>query len=110
MVTLSGLALELGIDEATLSDVLRQLERGALVVESAGTDGARGGLFLTRDSAAITLGEVLDCVRGDGPATGAADARVAATVERLRDAERDALGTLTVKDLVERATVRPAAD
>jgi membrane protein len=103
----SGLALELGIDEATLGEVLQRLERGAVVVESGCTDGARGGLFLARDSATITLGEVLDCVRGASPAAGAADARVAATVERLRNAEHDALGTLTVKDLVERAAARP---
>lgn len=105
-ITPSGLALDLGIDEATLSGVLHQLGRGALVVESGGADGAKGGLFLTRDSGAITLGEVLDCIRGDGPAAGAADARVAATVDRLRKAEHDALGTLTVKDLVEREAAR----
>jgi membrane protein len=102
-VTSGSLAAELGTDEAVLVEVLRRLERGALVIESGGADGAGRGLFLARDSGTIALGEVLDCIRGGGPAGVAADARVAAMVERLRAAEREALGVLTVKDLVERS-------
>lgn len=104
-ITPSSLALDLGIDEPTLDEVLQRLEHAALVVRSGGYDAGRG-LFLARDSATIALSEVLDCVRRSGPASGAADAQVAATVERLRNAEHDALGKLTVKDLVDRATAR----
>ncbi len=103
-VTPASLAAEVGIDEAMMAEVVRRLERGALVIESSGADGGGRGLFLARDSAAIALAEVVACVRGDGGARApAADARVAATVERLRAAERETLGALTVKDMVERA-------
>ena len=66
--------------------------------------GERGerGLFLARDSSTIGLGEVLECVRGGGPAAVSSDARVAAMVERLHQAERETLGGLTVRDLIER--------
>ena len=63
---------------------------------------ASADLFLARDSSTIGLGEVLECVRGGGPAVVSSDARVAAMVERLRQAERETLGGLTVRDLIER--------
>lgn len=101
-VTAEGLVAESGVDPATLADVLRRLERGGLIVESDGA--APGGLFLARDSTTIGLDEVLNCVRRDGPEAGTSDARVTATVQRLRAAEHNALGEFTVKDMVERET------
>jgi membrane protein len=105
VVTLAGLAVELGVDAGTLADVLRRLESGGLIVESDGAGVAKGGLFLARDSTSIALDEVLNCVRLYGPAAGAADSRVAETIKQLRAAEHDVLGALTVKDLVERNRV-----
>lgn len=106
-VTPATLAAELSIDEAVLVEVLRRLERGGMVIEAAlGASGERG-LFLARESSTIALSEVVECVRGGGPAMVSSDARVAAMVERLRQAERETLGGLTVRDLIERAA--PAA-
>lgn len=111
MVTPASLAAELGIDEAVLVEVLRRLERGSFIVEAGGgADGAGRGLFLARDSGSIALTEILDCIRGGAPAGVSTDARVAAMVERLRAVEREALGALTVKDLVERADALPARE
>jgi membrane protein len=109
-VTPATLSSELGIDEAVLVEVLRRLERGGVVIETAGGDGGERGLFLARDASTIGLGEVLECVKGGGAVVISSDARVAAMVERLRQAERQTLGGLTVRDLIERtgaaATVR----
>jgi len=102
-VTPATLSAELGIDEAVLIEVLRRLEHGGIVIENGGGDGDERGLFLARDSSAVGLGEVLECARGGGPAAVSSDTRVAAMVERLRQAERETLGGFTVRDLVERA-------
>ena len=67
----------------------------------AGTDNGERGLFLARDSTAIGLGEVMERVRGGGPAVAANDLRVSAMIDRLREVEREAFGEFTVKDLVE---------
>jgi membrane protein len=102
-VTPATLSAELGVDEDVLVEVLRRLERGGIVIETAGSDGGERGLFLARDSSAIGLGEVLECARGGGPTVASSDARVAAMVQRLRQAERETLGAFTVRDLIERA-------
>jgi membrane protein len=102
VVTPATLSTELGINETVLVEVLRRLERGGIVIETAADDGAGSGLFLARDSSAIGLGEVLECVRGSGPAVVSSDARVAAMVEQLHRAERETLGGFTVRDLIER--------
>ncbi len=107
-VTPATLSSELGIDEAVLVEVLRRLEHGGVVIETAGGDGAQRGLFLARDASTIGLGEVLECVRG-GAVVISSDARVAAMVERLRQAERETLGGLTVRDLIERTASAAAA-
>jgi membrane protein len=107
-VTPATLSSELGIDEAVLVEVLRRLEHGGIVIETAGGDGGERGLFLARDAAAIGLGEVLECVKGGGAAVVSSDARVGAMIERLRQAEHETLGGLTVRDLIERAA-SPAA-
>jgi len=87
--------------------VLRRLERCGIVVETAGGDEGERGLFLARDSSTIGLGEVLECVRGGGPGVMPSDARVAAMLERLQQAERETLGGLTVRDLIERTPSAP---
>jgi DNA-binding IscR family transcriptional regulator len=103
-VTPATLAPELSIDEAVLVEVLRRLEQGRIVIETvAGDNGGEHGLFLARDSATIALSEVVECVRGSGPAPVSSDARVASMVEELRRAERETLGGFTVRDLIERA-------
>jgi membrane protein len=103
-VTPATLAPELSIDEAVLVEVLRRLEQGRIVIETvAGDNGGEHGLFLARDSSTIALSEVVECVRGSGPAPVSSDARVAAMVEELRRAERETLGGFTVRDLIERA-------
>ena len=45
-----------------------------------GGDGCERRLFLARDSVTLGLNEVLECVRGGGPAVAANDARVAAMI------------------------------
>jgi DNA-binding IscR family transcriptional regulator len=113
-VTPVTLSSELGIDEAVLVEVLRRLERGGIVIETAGSDEGERGLFLARDSSTIGLGEVLECVRGGGPGVTPSDARVAAMLQRLHQAERETLGGFTVRDLIERtanaATAAPARE
>jgi membrane protein len=100
-VTPESLADEFRIDQEVLVDVLRRLERAGTVIEVAGTDNGERGLFLARDSTTIGLGEVMERVRGGGPAVAANDLRVSAMIDRLREAEREAFGEFTVKDLVE---------
>jgi len=109
-VSPATLSAEFGIDEAVLVEVLRRLERGGIVIETIAGDGGEHGLFLARDSAAIGLGEVLECVRGGAAAVVSSDARVAAMVDRLHQAERETLGGFTVRDLIERTagTAAPA--
>ncbi len=109
-VTPATLSTELGIDEAVLIEVLRRLERGGIVIETVGGEGDGHGLFLARDSSTIGLGEVLECVRGGGPAVASSDPRVAAMVGRLHRAERETLGGFTVRDLVERTTSAAATE
>jgi membrane protein len=108
-VTPATLSAELGIDEAVLIEVLRRLERGALVIETVGAGGDERGLFLARDSSAIGLEEVLECVRGGGSGVAPADVRVAAIVGRLHHVEHETLGGFTVRDLVERTAGAAAA-
>jgi DNA-binding IscR family transcriptional regulator len=93
-----------------LVEVLRRLERGGIVIETAAGDGGgESGLFLARDSSTIGLGEILECVRGGGPGAVPSDARVAAMVGRLHQAERETLGSFTVRDLIERTSGAAAA-
>ncbi|MGZ6174345.1 MAG: YhjD/YihY/BrkB family envelope integrity protein [Candidatus Binataceae bacterium] len=109
-VTPATLSAELLIDEPMLVEVLRRLERGGIVIETAASDGGgESGLFLARDSSTIGLGEILECVRGGGPGAVPSDARVAAMVGRLHQAERETLGSFTVRDLIERTSGAAAA-
>jgi membrane protein len=108
-VTPVTLSLELGIDEAVLVEVLRRMERCGIVIETASGDEGERGLFLARDSSTVGLGEVLECVRGGGPDVAPSDARVAAMLERLHQAERETLGGVTVRDLIERSATAAAA-
>ncbi|MGZ6185776.1 MAG: YhjD/YihY/BrkB family envelope integrity protein [Candidatus Binataceae bacterium] len=109
-VTPATLSAELLIDEPMLVEVLRRLERGGIVIETAAGDGGgESGLFLARDSSTIGLGEILECVRGGGPGAVPSDARVAAMVGRLHQAERETLGSFTVRDLIERTSGAAAA-
>jgi membrane protein len=109
-VTPATLSAELLIDEPMLVEVLRRLERGGIVIETAAGDGGgESGLFLARDSSTIGLGEILECVRGGGPGAVPSDARVAAMVGRLHQAERETLGSFTVRDLIERTSDAAAA-
>ena len=102
-VTPATLSAELRIDEAVLVEILRRLERGGIVIETAaGEAGGESGLFLARDSSTIGLGQVLECVRGGDRSAIPSDARVAAMVERLHQAEIETLGSYTVHDLTER--------
>jgi membrane protein len=104
-VTPATLSAELLIDEPMLVEVLRRLERGGLVIETAaGNGGGENGLFLARDSSTIGLAEILDCVRGGGAGAVPSDARVAAMVRRLQQAERETLGSFTVRELIERTS------
>jgi DNA-binding IscR family transcriptional regulator len=102
-VTPETLSAEFRIDEAVLVEILRRLEGGGIVIETEpGEAGGERGLFLARDSSTISLGEVLECVRGGGSSAVPSDARVAAMVERLHQAEIETLGSYTVHDLTER--------
>jgi membrane protein len=108
-VTPATLSSELGVDEAVLVEVLRRLERGGIVIETAGGDGGERGLFLARDASTVGLREILECVRGGGAVVVSSDARVAAMVEQLHQAERETLGGLTVRDLIERTASAAAS-
>jgi len=111
-VTPATLSAELAVDEEVVVEVLRRLERGRIVIETADEDGARG-LFLARDSSTIGLEEVVDCVRGGAPVVTPSDARVVTMLRRLREAERATLGGLTVQDLIDRtddAVAQPSAN
>ena len=98
-VTPATLCSELGVTDSVMGEVLLRLERSGIVIEANGEKGERG-LFLGRDSAAIGLDEILASVKG-GSSAPPSDARLAAMVDRLREAERETLGGVTVHDLVE---------
>jgi membrane protein len=100
--TAHALAAELGVSESALEPVLDRLKRGGIIVESAERSAGRDrspGLFLARDSSAISIAEVLECLDKE-PASFHGDGRIVAILEGLTAAEREMLGSLTVQDLV----------
>jgi membrane protein len=100
--TAHGLAAEMGVSESALEPVLDGLKRGGIIVESAERSTGRDrspGLFLARDSSAISIAEVLGCLDKE-PASVHGDSRIVAILEGLTAAEREMLGSLTIQDLV----------
>jgi membrane protein len=100
--TVHGLAAELGVSESALEPVLDRLRHGGIIVESADRSTGRDrspGLFLARDSSAISIAEVLGCLEKE-PASVHGDRRIVAILEGLTAAEREMLGSLTIQDLV----------
>jgi membrane protein len=99
LCTAKSLAAEMGVAEVALHPVLGRLADAGVIVESSTPGAALHGIFLARDSSTIPLTEVLaalEAPRSDGEA----NSPVASLIDGLGAAERAALGTLTVKDLV----------
>jgi len=105
--TAPGLAAATGINEPTVSKVLKILSHGGLV---EGLRGARGGYRLARPLAGIALSDVITAM--DGPialtacvdgATGGCEAECRCPVrgrwDAVNDAIRDALASVSVADL-----------
>lgn len=98
-VTTRGLAMELGISEEGLAEIIARLKDAGLVVESAKHLGAHDhGLFLARDSAVMPIADVFHALRTDGPAIPLAP-HVSAVIEELRRSERTVLEKILVADL-----------
>jgi membrane protein len=98
--SVESLAAELGVAETVLSPVLNELKRTGIIVQSVdGSLGDRSVILLGRDTAAISLAEVLECFDKANFGTSG-DNRIAAVLETLNEAERERLGALTVRDLV----------
>jgi len=110
--TIHGLASELGVSETALRPIVEQLKRADIVIEAAHSPSVFNhsyGIFLARDSSAITIAEVLGCFdRADAKPHG--DQRIVAILDSVTDAEHEMLGGLTVMDLVSGRIAMPAAN
>ncbi len=108
--TVHGLAGELGVSETALRPIVENLKRGGIVIEAADTPSILNhgyGIFLARDSSAITVAEVLACL-DRAAAKPRGDQRIVAILDSVTDAEREMLGGLTVMDLVSGRIAVPA--
>ncbi|HXD91504.1 MAG TPA: YhjD/YihY/BrkB family envelope integrity protein [Candidatus Binataceae bacterium] len=97
-----SLAAELGVPAIAMRPVLDTLEGAGLIHEVGAESGARAkdrGIFLSRDAAAISLAEVIDCFEQSAEAIEG-DEQIGALLERLRLAQVQAVASMTVKDLV----------
>jgi membrane protein len=97
-----SLAAELGVPAIAMRPVIDTLVGVGLIHEVGAESGARAknrGIFLSRDAAAISLAEVLDCFEQSAEAIEG-DAQIGALLERLRLAQVQAVESMTVKDLV----------
>lgn len=105
--TVHALAAELGVTDRALAPVLDQLKLAGIIVESAEVSPVdrTHPIVLGRDSSEISVAEVFASL---DQAPTAVRGQIAAVLEGIGAAERDRLGTLTVKDLVSRHFNRPA--
>ena len=110
--TIHGIAGELGVSETALRPIVEHLKRGGIVIEAADSPSIFNhsyGLFLARDSSAITIAEVLGCLER-ASARPRGDPRIIAIIENVTAAEHELLGGLTVMDLVSgRIAVAPVS-
>jgi membrane protein len=100
--TIHSLASELGVAESALRPVLDRLGSQGIIIESSEASSAgaqKQGIFLARDSSAISLAEVLGCIE-TAPSNTHGDQRIASLLESLKASQREAMGTLTVRDLI----------
>lgn len=96
-----------GIPSPFLVQILQDLKRAGLV---SSTRGAAGGYRLTRSPKKVTLDEVLDVVEGsNAPVSCAASSSPLSSIlldvcHEVSDARREYLASITLADLVARAT------
>ncbi|MGH7915828.1 MAG: YhjD/YihY/BrkB family envelope integrity protein, partial [Candidatus Binataceae bacterium] len=99
--TAHSLATELSVSEAAVIPVIARLKGGGILVESIEESpytNVDHGLYLARDSGAISIAEVLACLQTG--LIGRASGRVHAIVQAIGEAEAEVLGSMTVRDLV----------
>ena len=97
--TVHALAAELGVADRALAPVLDQLKLAGIIVESAELSpiDRTHPVVLARDSSEISVAEVLACLEHPGTTLRG---QIGAVLDGIGAAERNRLGTLTVKDLV----------
>jgi len=99
--TIESLAAELDAPMAVLRPILDQLEADGIILELArDSTASHAGLFLARDSSELTLAEVFESF-ARFPENLRGDARISTFLKSLAITERENLGMLTVKDLVQ---------
>lgn len=97
-----ALARELGARQRAVESVVTRLKEAGIIVEAADTVLAperSHGIYLARDSETISLAEVLG-VFEHSRSDSRGEPAVAAVIEGLNAAQREALHKLSVKDLV----------
>lgn len=104
----SELAATLGLGQATVSKILKQLTQHAILVS---TRGSRGGYSLSRDPASISIAHVLDaleeqpfgvteCTATPGMCSVEADCRIRSNWERINDILRKTLEGISMADML----------
>jgi len=96
--TIEGLASELGAPPGSLRPIIDQLESAGIIVE-VGKDFGASGLFLARDSSELALAEVFEAFERRHHGIHG-DERISSLLNSLIATEHEALGAITVKDLV----------
>jgi membrane protein len=107
-ITSWHMARELGVAEAIILPILNALKQGGFVIEADASSGALNqGLFLARQPSTIVLADAIDSVMTDEGARDS-DPRVERVIEKLDEARRAVLKTITLEDI--RSPEAKAAD
>ncbi len=108
-VTMLDLAHGLGVTIASIDPIVDRLKEDGLVVEATGDHAGHGGpLHLVRAPASIKLADVIRTLVEEEPADSG-DSPVAHVMRKIAQAEVDAVGDITLADLVDLAEPRPPA-
>ncbi|MEM8864917.1 MAG: Rrf2 family transcriptional regulator [Planctomycetota bacterium] len=105
---IKALSAKQDIPEGFLVQILQDLRRAGLVTS---TRGASGGYQLARESAAISLAEVIEAIEGrepepiESPATNPLADALHSVCHELQQQQQQRLDDLSLADMVEQAAV-----
>ncbi|MGH7907274.1 MAG: YhjD/YihY/BrkB family envelope integrity protein [Candidatus Binataceae bacterium] len=97
-VTISSMALELGVDPAHIQPIVERLRIAGSVIDAGDPKVKRHGLLLGRAASEISLRDAVGVVPADTE-EHISDKRLRNFLHRLRTVENDVLGSLTLEDL-----------
>jgi membrane protein len=97
---IESLSAELGVPPEVLRPLVDQLERAGIILEaSSDGSGPQSGIFLARDSSELKLAEVFEVFERP-PDMVHGDERILSVLNNLATTAREAMGEVTLKDLV----------